>query len=414
MADEREQRARTWFFGVWAVIGVAVIVYAAWHVLRAPLAIIVPPLLLAGAVVYVLNPVVTWLARYRVPRIAGTALAYVVLIAAATAVGFFVGPIIARQVSSFAEQLPQLVANVVDGVNQQLDRTTLTFRLPRFDPQSPFLADAVRRFFSGGAAGGEQLQAMLSSAGGVVVSVVHVIAIIVLGPVLAFYLLYDLPDIGEGLRRLIPPDRREEVVGVAHGALAAVGGYFRGQLLVAAFVGLATTAGMWAIGLPFWGLVGIIAGVFNLIPAVGAFMAGAVGAVIALTLGDGMGQAVLVVVIETLVQQVDNHVITPSVQGRAVDLSPLTIVLALVLGGAMWGLVGALFIIPVLGALKVVALHVMAKTVPWALPASDPAVDESTKESEASTEESEAEAGDGDELVVAEPREIEHVPPGSS
>ncbi|MDQ4130003.1 MAG: AI-2E family transporter, partial [Actinomycetota bacterium] len=141
MVDEREQRARTWFFGVWAVIGVAVIVYAAWHLLREALAIIVPPLLLAAAIVYVLNPVVTRLDRHRVPRIVGTALAYLVLIGVATAIGFFVGPIIARQVSSFAEQLPQIAANVVDGVNQQLDRTTLTFRLPPIDPQSPFLSD---------------------------------------------------------------------------------------------------------------------------------------------------------------------------------------------------------------------------------------------------------------------------------
>ncbi|MDP8962232.1 MAG: AI-2E family transporter, partial [Actinomycetota bacterium] len=217
-------------------------------------------------------------------------------------------------------------------------------------------------------------------------------------------LLYDLPDIGEGLRRLIPPDRRDEVVGVAHDVLAAVGSYFRGQLLVAAFVGLATTAGMWAIGLPFWGLVGVIAGVFNLVPAIGAFIAGAVAVVLALTLGDGGGQAVLVVVIVTLVQQVDNHVVTPAVHGRAVDLSPLTIVVAILLGGTLWGLVGALFIIPVLGALKVVALHVMAKTVPWALP-----------EPKEASEVTRGTEGEDAALVAAEPRDVAHVqaPPPS-
>ncbi|MDQ3931359.1 MAG: AI-2E family transporter, partial [Actinomycetota bacterium] len=175
-------------------------------------------------------------------------------------------------------------------------------------------------------------------------------------------------------------------------------------LLVAAFVGLATAAGMWAIGLPFWGLVGIIAGVFNLVPAVGPFIAGAVGVVIALTLGDGGGQAILVVVIETVVQQVDNHVITPQVQGRAVDLSPLTIVLALVLGGTLWGLVGALLVIPVLGALKVVALHIMAKTVPWALP-----------EPKAAPEVSPAPEDEDAEPADAEPRDVAQANlPGSS
>ncbi|MDP8928605.1 MAG: hypothetical protein M3O70_08545, partial [Actinomycetota bacterium] len=72
MADERdEHRARIWFFSVWSVIGVALIVYAAGLVLRQPLSIVVPPLLLAAAIVYVLNPLVAKLAQRGVPRIVG-------------------------------------------------------------------------------------------------------------------------------------------------------------------------------------------------------------------------------------------------------------------------------------------------------------------------------------------------------
>lgn len=369
LEEDREERARLWFLRVWTTIGGLVLAYVSWRVLKQPLTIVVPPLLLAAAIVYVLNPVVTRLQHRGLPRVAGTALAYVVLIAVATAIGFLVGPIIGRQVSSFADQLPRIAGDIVNQINGLLAQLGVPTQVPRIDPASGTLSDAMRRFFSG--AGDAQLQAVLTSAGGVVLGVIHVLAIIILGPVLAFYLLYDLPQFKKSVTRLIPPDRRDEVVGVTKRVIDTVGGYFRGQLLVAAFVGTATAIGLALIGLPFAAFVGVVAGVFNLVPLIGPFIAGAIGVVIALTVGGGVTQALLVVVIETAVQQLDNHVITPNVQRRAVDLNPVTIMLGLLLGGALGGLIGALFVIPVLGALKVVMLHIMARTVPWALPPND-------------------------------------------
>ena len=85
---------------------------------------------------------------------------------------------------------------------------------------------------------------------------------------------------------LIPPDRRDEVKGLMDRISQAVGGFFRGQLLVALFVGVASSIGLWAIRLPFWLLVGIVAGVFNLVPLIGPFIGGGLAVVIALVAGE--------------------------------------------------------------------------------------------------------------------------------
>src|SRR5207248_11630718 len=109
-------------------------------------------------------------------------------------------------------------------------------------------------------------------------SVLHVALILVLCPVIAAYLLVDLPKLGRGVRSLIPPNRRPELEPLGTRVNTALGGYFRGQLLVALFVGIASMGGMYLIGLPYWAVVGLIAGLFNLVPLIGPFI-GAVPAV---------------------------------------------------------------------------------------------------------------------------------------
>src|SRR5439155_14812212 len=101
---------------------------------------------------------------------------------------------------------------------------------------------------------------------------VGLVLILVLGPVLAFYLLVDLPKIRRGLESVIPPRRRTEVQDVARRVSWAVGGYFRGQLVVAAFVGAASMLGLWIVGLPYWAPVGLLIGLFSLIPMIGPFL----------------------------------------------------------------------------------------------------------------------------------------------
>jgi len=177
-----------------------------------------------------------------------------------------------------------------------------------------------------------------------------------LAPVLAIYLLIDMKRFKRNSLELTPPAYRREVAYVSGEVATAMGSFVRGQLLVALIVGIASSIGMWAIDLPFWLLIGIVAGFLNLIPFLGPVVGGALAALVALLHGD-VWQAVWAVAIMILVQQVDNHLITPMIQRARVNLSPLVIVLALIVGAALAGLLGVLVAIPATAAIRIVVGH---------------------------------------------------------
>jgi predicted PurR-regulated permease PerM len=139
----------------------------------------------------------------------------------------------------------------------------------------------------------DEVLQLLRGAGSVVTWVVHLGIALTLGPILAFYALSDLPRLAAGAGRLFSPDRREEVVEVGGRVSRIVGSYFRGQMLVATFVGSATAIGLAVIELPFWAVVGIVTGLFNLVPLVGPTAGAVFGVLLALTVGNGLQQAVL-------------------------------------------------------------------------------------------------------------------------
>jgi predicted PurR-regulated permease PerM len=351
---------RTWFLRTWTLVGVALLAGGAWWLLRAPLAVVLPPLALAAVVVYLLNPFVGALERRQVPRLLGTALAYVVAAGVLIIVGALLGPVLARQTVAFGEELPRIAESVQNAVNSQLRRIGLPALLS-FELDDATTAQAITDWL---AQNRDQVLSLLRGAGSVVNRLVHVFLTLVLAPILAFYALADLPRIRDGIERLVPPGRRTELVDVAQRISGIVGAYFRGQLLVAAFVGVATSIGLAIIGLPFWSLVGLLAGLFNLVPLIGPFVGGVLGVTVALTAGTGTQQAVLVIVVMVAVQQVDNHVITPNIIARTVKVHPITVILALLFAASTFGLLGMFVAIPAIAAIKLVGMYVLVTRFP--------------------------------------------------
>jgi predicted PurR-regulated permease PerM len=180
--------------------------------------------------------------------------------------------------------------------------------------------------------------------------------VIGLAPVLALYILIDLERFKANAIGLTPPRYQEEVSYVASEVGLAMGSFVRGQLLVAVIVGIASSAALWLIDLPFWLLIGIVAGFLNLIPFLGPIVGGALAVLVALLNGD-LWQALWAVVAFVIIQQVDNHLITPMIQRTRVNLSPLVIVLALVVGGTLAGLLGVVVAVPITAAVRIIVGH---------------------------------------------------------
>ena len=307
--------------------------------------VVFPPLIFAGAIVFILNPLVTMLARRGIPRAVGAAVAYLGIVGLIALAALALAPLVSDQADQFRDEWPAIRDDVEEWVDERAEDSQGTaFEFTRQELEDSLTDNdlTVR----------EQIDRLQD----VGARVFHVLLILVLGPVIAFYLLVDLPHIRRVAESLVPASAHAEVMVVASRLNRAIGGFFRGQLFVALIVGILCSIGLFAIGLRFWLLIGLVAGLFNIIPLVGPWIGGIPGMLVALTTGD-LGQALGVVVVMVAAQQIDNHFITPYVMQRAVKLHPAAVILALLAGGTIGGFAGLLLAVPTAAVLKIVLGH---------------------------------------------------------
>jgi predicted PurR-regulated permease PerM len=356
----RVSRVIRWGLVAWSLIGVLILAYLIYRYALYPIRVVVAPLLVAMIIVYLLNPLVSRMTVRGLPRVWATLITYVVFLGTVGMGLRYLIPLLAHQVSQFAASVPDLLTRAQDSLNQTLHR---------FGAENVKTSELFRALSPKGGAG-----SFISRIFSLTQSVVHIVVVWVLGIVLGFYLLVDLPKIRRGAMAFLPASRRDEVRSVLEKIGGALGGYFRGQLLVALFVGLASMLGLYIVGLPYWALVGAVAGLTNLIPLIGPFI-GAIPAVfIAFTtnsseglmhLEPGWSLAVGSCLALLIVQQIDNHIISPNMLSRTVKLHPVTVMLGLLVGGTLLGLPGMLLAVPSIATIKILMLHYWDTRMQW-------------------------------------------------
>ncbi|MDI6869994.1 MAG: AI-2E family transporter [Bacillota bacterium] len=177
-------------------------------------------------------------------------------------------------------------------------------------------------------------------------------ALLLLAPVISFYLSRDLPALRRGLLKLFPPSGRGEARQLLSQVNAVLGGYVRGQLVISSFVGLAVWLGLALLGIPYAALIGVIAGLFDVIPYFGPVI-GAVPAVL-LALGRSAWTAVTVVLLFVAIHQFEGLILVPRIMGSRVGLHPVVVIFVLLAGGHLFGLGGMLLGVPVAAVARVV------------------------------------------------------------
>ncbi|HET9771170.1 MAG TPA: AI-2E family transporter, partial [Acidimicrobiia bacterium] len=220
----------------WAFVGlaaaVAVIAWLAWKV-----AVIFPPLILAGAIVFILNPFISLLQRRGIPRVAGVALTYLGFLGVVVIIGLIMFPAIHDQQQNLSERWPSIRTKMerwVDDRAESLKGTPLEFDRQRITDAFSSTDVSVR----------DQLDRVAE----VGVRVFHILLVLILTPIFAFYHQVDLPHLKQEAEGLIPDGARPEVLVLARRMNAAVGGFFRGQLVVALIVGVLASIGLLIIG----------------------------------------------------------------------------------------------------------------------------------------------------------------------
>lgn len=338
--------------GVFALLG-----GIGWLLLKAEVVFI--PVLFALVLVYGLNPIVRRLATWRIPRVVGTVVAYVLFFGSIWVLFESLAPFLGRQFRSLGDQIPLIYSTMLDTATDWASRVGISISLPTWDSAfESFLADSG-------------LQGQVASIAELVLSFargfLETVTLFLIAPVIAFYMLIDLPRIRAAAVDLLPPLHRDELHHVGNRLTTALGGFVRGQLLGATVVIFFSAIGYRVIGLELWLVVALLAGILNFIPFVGPGLTGLIALGLALVQGDTK-TVIGVFFVATIVQQLDNHLIAPLVLRATVKLHPSLIILALLVGGSLGGVIGILVAVPLTAVTKVLISHYWKTRVlgePW-------------------------------------------------
>jgi len=296
--------------------------------------------LVAAFFAMALNPAVGALERRGVGRGRAAAIVFVVAFAALGLLGFLVIPPLVTATTDFVEALPDYLRDL------DAERGPLAFLEQRFHLGEQ-LVDIYER---GGIAALLGLESPgASTARAAADTALALIAV----PFLTFFMLLDGRRWVEGVLDVIPPSARPRWERAVDGINRTVGGYVTGNLLISLVAGTVAAVTLMAAGVPYALPLAVIVAILDLIPLVGATVALVICGVAALS--EGVMQAIVVIVVLLVYQQIENHVLLPVVYGRTVDLSPLAVLVALLIGAEIAGVLGALAAIPVAGSISVVA-----------------------------------------------------------
>ncbi len=327
------------------VLAAAAVALLAWHILSlfAHLLLII---VLALLVAFIFAPLVSNLERSRLPRAAAIGVAYVgTLLLLAAVLTVFLGPLI-TQLVALAGGLPgdvQILERHTSSIDQFFSAHGLPIRVATVQKQALGQVQTISSLVLG---------STLTILGSLTSFIVDLFLILVL----SFYFLLDAQNIRNNLVRLLPERLRTHAFFVQAAFIKVVGGYIRGQLLMAVTIGMAAGLGCYLLGVPYPLVIGLLAGLFELMPMIGPVL-GAIPAVL-ISLVHGFPLVLWVVLLFVFIQQVESNVIGPRITGHAVGLHPLGALLALLAGVELGGILGALFAVPAAGILYVLAVAV--------------------------------------------------------
>jgi len=330
--------------------------------------LLLAPFILALIVAYILDPVVDWLHSRGVPRSLAVVLMALPLLGVLVLVTVVLVPAVAEQVSQLIANVPGYVA-VVESWVRHLREWVLGLNIAGVNERTvPALreidAQVVMKYLQQWreelAVGSRE---MVLGLGRGIGTGITVLGYLILTPLLTYYLLRDWPRIRRRLKALVPGDRRQQVVGFAQKYDSLLSRYLRGQLLLAAVVGTIVGVGFWIVDFPYALLVGIVAGVFNVVPYLGFAVGAATAVLIALFTGPIL-TGLLKVAGVFAAQQVVESVLGPYIVGESVGLHPVWVILALALFSFFFGFVGLLIAVPLAVLIKLGVEEVMARKSP--------------------------------------------------
>jgi predicted PurR-regulated permease PerM len=337
---------------LWLAAGVALVTLVVILALARALSAILL-ILFAITLAEAIRPLVARLERIRVPRPVGALLIYLVVAGLLAGLGWLLFTPLAAQINELVSNLPTYLAQAQQWANDAQQA------LAANDPLSAlFNALAAQLTVSLQTALPALLQFPLTLLSGVFGGLLSLVIVITM----SVFWLMSADKLRYFALGLAPEESR------AGGALLfadlgrTLGGWVRGTLVAMLLIGLLTSLGLALLGVPYALLLGMLAGLLELIPYLGPWISGAVAVVVTLLTVDPV-KALEVVVLFIIVQEVEGNLVQPLVMSWAVHVDPLLVLIAITVGAEVLGLIGAVIAVPVAGMAQVLAQRVVAPAI---------------------------------------------------
>jgi len=289
-----------------------------------------------------LNPAVEFFMRHGIRRRGhAAAVTFVLALAAIALIGWAFIPTLVDQVNEFVHAIPGYVDDITKGKGR------FGFLETKYH-----IVEKIRKAINEG--GATRVLGLTGAAISITKSVVSLVIAVVTIMFLTFFMLLEGPAWMDRFYRLLPEGKRPRAQKIGYDVYRTVGGYVTGNLVISLIAGTLTTVVLLALGVPFAVALGVIVALLDLIPLAGATIAailiGAISFLHSVTAG------IIVIVFFIVYQQLENHVLQPLIYSRTVQLSPLAVLVAVLIGAKLAGILGALGAIPVAGAIQVILI----------------------------------------------------------
>lgn len=294
-------------------------------------------------------PKVIPLTRRGVPRVAAILVVYALVALVGGLVLAAVGPRVWHQLNDVVKNLPELTAKV-----QLSLQSFMEWLRPFFPDQPQSFVNGLSAQIASGLEG--LVQALMQNPFPVVTKAFAGIASIVLSPLIIFYILMDVDRFRQGALVLMPPRRRKEFLGLLRDVDLVLGRYIRGQLVVCFTIGCFITVALLAFHIKYAILIGVFAGIIDIIPYVGVIM-GMIPAVLLALVKGGPILAFQIVLTLMVIHWLEGHIVVPLVVGESVKLPPLVVMAALIAGAELGGIAGMFLAVPIAAVVRVVVNH---------------------------------------------------------
>jgi predicted PurR-regulated permease PerM len=309
------------------------------------------PFVLGLVLAYLLLPIVNWLERrmpsrlhtWRLARPLTIVITYLLLLLLVAGIVAFFVPIVVEQVEVLIENWPGLASKVQDWGTRGWGWYTENIPADWRETIETNLTTVLENVLK---ASQEGLVATVTTVFGTISFILGLVVI----PFWLFYILHDESQVKRGIVQAFPQQLRPDVVCMARLTDDVLSAYIRGQLLLCIFVGGMSTIALLIIGVPFALVLGLIAGIFEILPYVGPIL-GAIPAIVVALLSEPRS-ALWVAIAFFAIQQIENAVLAPRIAGKSVKLHPALVMLVLVIGNELAGFWGMLIAVPVTGVIR--------------------------------------------------------------